>query len=83
MVNLCHNAYKHSPAELAVGDIIIRIKIQGSSLSFSIQNPIGRKKPADLPEPGGIGLTNLRKRLQLLYPDQHQFSVSNTDDCLL
>lgn len=79
-IHLLENAYKHSPAALAEGDIKIRIKVQGSSLSFSIQNPIGRKKPADVHEPGGIGLANLRKRLQLLYPDQHQLSVSNLDD---
>lgn len=77
-IHLLENAYKHSPAQLAAGDIKVRVEIKENSLTFSICNPVGTKKITS-PEPGGIGLTNLRKRLQLLYPDKHSLEVNSSE----
>ena len=32
-----------------------------------------------LEEPGGFGLANVQKRLEMLYPDNHQLDISETD----
>jgi signal transduction histidine kinase len=77
-IHLLENAYKHSPARLEPGDLKVRVEVQESALTFSVQNPIASKPANPLEEPGGIGLPNVRKRLALLYPGQHRLSIENT-----
>ncbi|MCF0069667.1 histidine kinase [Dyadobacter sp. CY261] len=78
-IHLLENAYKHSPARLAPGDIKVRIEIIENTLTFSIQNPVNENPGNALEEPGGIGLQNVRKRLALLYPGQHNLEINGTD----
>ncbi|MCW3462840.1 sensor histidine kinase [Chitinophaga nivalis] len=55
------------------------MEVNGSLLSFEITNSKG-----ELPEQkqviGGIGLSNTRKRLALLYPDRHMLHIENNTD---
>jgi len=78
-IHLLENAYKHSPSKLNSGDIKVGIGIKENSLSFRIQNPIKSKKITCIDEHGGIGLSNVKRRLQLLY-EQHTFEVTNTEE---
>jgi LytS/YehU family sensor histidine kinase len=77
-IHLLENAYKHSPARLEPGDLKVRVQIKEDTLTLSVQNPTGKKAANPLEEPGGIGLPNVRKRLALLYPDQHALSIQNS-----
>ncbi|MBF8963930.1 histidine kinase [Pontibacter sp. FD36] len=79
-IHLMENAYKHSPARLEPGDIKVRVEIKENTLTFHIQNPKGRHEGNKLEEPGGIGLPNVRKRLSLLYPDQHHLEINSTGE---
>ncbi|MBD2703394.1 histidine kinase [Spirosoma sp. BT702] len=79
-IHLLENAYKHSPARLEPGDLKVRVAINEDSLGFCVQNPIGGRSATPLEETGGIGLTNVRKRLSLLYPDQHTLTIRNTGE---
>lgn len=79
-VHFLENAYKHSPARLEPGDIQVKVEIVEKALIFSIQNPVAKQQVKTLDEPGGIGLPNIRKRLQLLYPGKHTLEISNTDN---
>ncbi|UOQ82508.1 MULTISPECIES: sensor histidine kinase [Hymenobacter] len=79
-IHLLENAYKHSPARLAPGDLKVRVLIKDDTLTFSVQNPIATKSANALSEPGGIGLPNVRKRLALLYPGQHTLSTQHTTE---
>ncbi len=56
------------------------MEIQEDALAFSVQNPIAKKPANSLEEPGGIGLPNVRKRLALLYPEQHTLTIQNTGE---
>lgn len=78
-IHLLENAYKHSPARLEPGDIKIAVEIDKDVLTFSVQNPLGNKQANTLEEPGGIGLPNVKKRLQLLYPGKHSLTINNTE----
>ena len=78
-IHLLENAYKHSPARLEPGDIKIAVEIDKDVLTFSVQNPLGNNQSNTLEEPGGIGLPNVKKRLQLLYPGKHSLTINNTD----
>ena len=78
-IHLLENAYKHSPARLDAGSIKVKIAVKENELIFTSQNPIANKRDNSLEEPGGIGLTNVQKRLQLLYPNQHQLQVNKNE----
>ena len=74
MLPLVENAFKY-----VGGDYWIRIEalVDKGQLHFSVANAI----PGEIPIPvsdqkaGGIGLDNLRRRLQLLYPEKHHFHI--------
>jgi hypothetical protein len=77
-IHLLENAYKHSPARLNPGDLKVRVEVKEDMLTFSVQNPFGKSPTNTLDVPGGIGLQNVRKRLALLYPDQHTLEINST-----
>lgn len=79
-IHLLENAYKHSPARLAPGDIQVAVEVAGNNLTFSVHNPIGSNLGQNFDEPGGIGLPNVRKRLALLYPGQHTLDIASTGE---
>lgn len=70
------NAFKHSKIEdLKNGYIYINLKTTTKQIEFSIDNSIPSivfKKD----KVGGIGLTNTKHRLQLLYPNKHELKIS-------
>ena len=78
-IHLLENAYKHSPARLEPGSIKVKVVVKENTLIFNVQNPIGNKRKNLLKVPGGIGLPNVQKRLQLLYPNQHSLDINITD----
>jgi hypothetical protein len=78
-IHLLENAYKHSPAWLEPGAIKVKVALKNNTLTLSIQNPIAKKPGDALGEFSGIGLPNVRKRLALLYPDQHSLEINSID----
>lgn len=77
LMPLVENAFKHSPNKN--GQIDIELKVGAKKLAFRIANNKEEDKSLGIDgfEEGGIGLTNIQKRLQLLYPQQHHFSIEN------
>ena len=72
------NAFKHGNLEdLQNGWLKSTLSVENGLLSFCIQNSFSKSSPVYAQ--GGVGLENTKQRLALLYPDQHQFSIS-TDD---
>lgn len=72
------NAYKHCNKKSPVPGIQITLKVQEDLLTYTVVNSI--KKDAGISEndEGGIGLKNIKRRLELLYPDRHQLIISET-----
>ena len=77
---LLENAFKHGiePAEEACF-LHLHLETTDDGVSFACHN----SRPQDLPEAEasapGTGLANLRRRLTLLYPGQHQLSLRETN----
>jgi sensor histidine kinase YesM len=59
-------------------EVRIAISRNNGSLQFSVYNTIENGNATE--SGGGIGLTNVKKRLNLLYPGKHQFSVTKKKD---
>ena len=74
LLPLLENAFKYSPAQ--AGNVIVALTLEGGHTSFRIENIVQEDAPADrAPRAGGIGLTNLRRRLELLYPGQYRLET--------
>ncbi|MGB5434836.1 MAG: histidine kinase [Maribacter sp.] len=71
-ITLVENAFKHGISASKSADLSFTFEIKGTTLTFTALNPNTPKNTSDK-SGSGIGLENLEKRLQLLYPDQHSF----------
>ena len=74
------NAFKHSQIEdLENGWIYISIIGDNKQLYFEIKNSVP-KQPFSKDDVGGIGLQNVKRQLELLYPNNHELNIVNTDE---
>ena len=71
------NAFKHGVAIGQTSAIDIAIIISNQKLIFTCVNPKYKAKKMD--EESGIGLENVKRRLDLLYPGKHQLQISDGD----
>ncbi len=73
------NAFKHGISYQQQSSLLIQLLIEDNILHFSVYNT---KKTGHLyatveDEDSGIGLKNIRRRLELLYPDRHELHIRN------
>jgi len=76
------NAFKHG-IKIPGSHPYISIRFDVSELSrlhFFIKNNKDRNPDGKKPEVNGIGLQNVRKRLNLLYPNKHFLAIQESDD---
>ena len=66
------NAFKHGVSSSKPSFIHISLSVHAGSLTFSCENSNYPKGDSNR-SGSGIGTENLRRRLQLLYPDRHDF----------
>lgn len=72
------NAFKHGKQN--VKDAIqIHLKVEESQMIFNCRNFIKSKSDTEKTQLGGVGLKNIKRRLQLLFPEQHQLSITSDD----
>lgn len=74
---LLENAFKHGVENLREGAYVtIDISSKAGAIYFSIENNFD---PTENKGPTGIGLKNLRRRLELIYPKKHELSLTTQD----
>jgi len=75
-VPFVENAFKHGVAIGQSSEIDISISVTNKQLIFTCENTTySVKKMAD--DKSGIGLENVKRRLELLYPGKYQLSINN------
>lgn len=77
LIPFIENAFKYGISLDQPGEILILLSINGDSLEFNVQNKIHLSARAVDKKNSGIGLVNVRKRLDLLYPGKHSLTVEN------
>ncbi len=79
LMPLMENAFKHSSNKNGKIDIQLKVDDQ-QQLQFRIANSKEKNKSQGIEgfEEGGIGLVNIQKRLKLIYPNRHKFSINDT-----
>lgn len=71
LIILLENAFKHGVESLrAFAYIKIDLNSSAEQISFTIENNYEKSEN----ESSGIGLKNLKRRLELIYPNQHELS---------
>jgi LytS/YehU family sensor histidine kinase len=77
-INLIENVFKHGVENLRKEAFVhIELSLKEGILNFSVTNNFDAK---NIDKNTGIGLTNLRKRLQLVYPKLHEFLYEAQED---
>lgn len=81
LIPFVENAFKHgiSMIEQPIIDISIYMDEGSSTLKFMVMNTISNLESSDQ-NVTGIGLSNVKRRLILLYPDSHKLLIEKTDD---
>lgn len=72
LLPLAENCFKHGIGR-DPGEIRIWISMEGNQLRFRTENSIAPRERSGESENGGIGINNVEKRLNLIYPGRHTF----------
>ncbi len=72
-ISLVENAFKHGVSSDGPSYVHISIEEDGSRLTCRIENSLFPKAEGQDRSGSGIGLKNLERRLELIYPGRHTF----------
>jgi LytS/YehU family sensor histidine kinase len=78
LIPFVENAFKHGTGYVDQPVIEINLTVKESVLVFQVKNKFNRDTGTGKEESSGIGLSNVRSRLALLYPRRHDL-VINTE----
>lgn len=79
LIPFVENAFKHGVGLVEDPIINISVEVTNSTFIFSVRNKIGPETALEKDESSGIGLKNVKRRLELLYPESHQLAIRNDD----
>ncbi|RYU89632.1 histidine kinase [Mucilaginibacter terrigena] len=77
LISFIENAFKHGIANDALSPIKLKINLEEGNFYFFIQN---KKHTHNRDASGGIGLANVRRRLDLLYPGKYNLDIRDEAD---
>jgi LytS/YehU family sensor histidine kinase len=78
LMTFVENAFKHVSKDAAQPNWInIKLQLDGMKLDFSVSNSISSYETKDVVQYGGIGLKNVQRRLDLIYPGLYELEISN------
>jgi LytS/YehU family sensor histidine kinase len=80
LIPFVENAFKHSISLQNPTIIEINLLIKNNDLHFSVKNSIYSKKQKQENAESGIGLINIKRRLELLYPDLHELKIKEDEN---
>lgn len=76
-ISLVENAFKHGVSATAATTLSFSLKVEGNTVIFRSENT---KIPTqESLYSSGIGIDNLKKRLTLLYPERHQYTIEEKE----
>ncbi|MEM6769848.1 MAG: histidine kinase [Bacteroidota bacterium] len=79
LLTFIENAFKHGVSqEINQAEIDIALQTQPDGIDFSISNTIPSTSPTTQPDRNAIGLENIRRQLDLVYPGKHQLHIHRT-----
>ncbi len=81
MIPFVENAFKHGINPNSVSELKVTFQIVDNRFQFVIENSVDKNFEAFYKEKGfGIGIANVRQRLEHIYPERHTLSIADTGD---
>jgi sensor histidine kinase YesM len=80
LIPFVENAFKHGDKKVKSPGIKINIKVEDKTIHFSSLNFIANNVSQQKDVVGGIGLQNVKRRLDLLYADRYSLDISEEDN---
>lgn len=78
LMNFVENAFKHVSRHINQPNWIrINLEVENRRLHFSIANSASLNVSNEVIRYGGIGIKNVQRRLDLIYPGQHELKIDN------
>lgn len=77
LVTFVENAFKHGISYRMKSSVDISIQEKDNTVMFTCVN--SKPKFSDRPSDGGVGLDNVRRRLELMCPDAYQLDIDDSD----
>jgi two-component system LytT family sensor kinase len=74
LIAFVENAFKHGLLTESENPVHIRLFATDSSIKFTVHNKKNRHQKDKTP---GIGLNNVRRRLELMYPERHSLVIDD------
>ncbi len=74
-VTFVENAFKHGISYQQQSFVEVSATIEDGTLTFHCRN--SKQPTASSQQPGGVGLKNIRERLNLIYGDRYTLSISD------
>lgn len=82
LMTFVENAFKHVSKESGTANwITIKIALEQDQLNFSVANSISTGSFGKVIHNSGIGLKNVRRRLDLLYRDRYDLNILSDSTC--
>lgn len=79
LIPFVENAFKHGPDRSRNDSWVdISLRVTNDTLILSVRN--GVNHTAERPKFGGVGLQNVRRRLELHYPKRHSLDINETNN---
>ena len=81
LITFLENAFKHG-AKGSSGNTFIKldIKVEKNKLNFRVENNKGIIDEVNTGENNGLGLENVKRQLELLYPGKHLLNIKDQSD---
>ncbi len=81
LITFLENAFKHGVSSSATAPwITVHLAIDHSELVYRVANGKLSEGSKVLQNKSGIGLQNVKRRLELTYPDRHYLRIADTDE---
>jgi len=79
LIPFVENAFKHGTGLIQDAEIDIELKAKNHILYFTVSNKYNAEKEDQKDRTSGIGLTNVERRLNLLYAKNHTLLITKKD----
>ncbi|MFN7120234.1 MAG: sensor histidine kinase [Saprospiraceae bacterium] len=80
LIPFVENAFKHGITFSEPTEIMIKLEVNNDNiLIFNVKNTIKPRSMQQAESASGLGLQNVKRRLELLYPDRHELNIDQQE----